>query len=366
MTHLVFPVTNDLSYDQRMQRIAGSLVRAGYRVTLVGFEKDGSRPLREEAFGQRRLRLHWRRGKAFYLVYNWRLFWLFLTGPWDAIGAVDLDTLPAAWLAARLRRIPLVHDAHEYYTELPEVVGRGYVQPVWEALARFLYPRIKHHYTVSEPIAAELTERYGQPVAVFPNYPILRAVDSLPPEPIPGGLLYQGALNTGRGLEAAIKATHLVDVDLRLAGEGDLSQAMRAYATEHGKSGAVTFLGYLPPEELRAHTRETWLGLNLLEPRGKSYVYSLSNKFFDYVHAGVPQLAMDFPEYRRLNAQHEVAVLLPAATPVAIAEAIQALREDPARWRRLRANCWAARQSWHWGALEPDLQAFWQGVIPPV
>ena len=136
-------------------------------------------------------------------------------------------------------------------------------------------------------------------------------------------------------------------------------------ASAEGREGAVRFLGYLEPDALREHTRNAWLGINLLEAKGQSYWYSLSNKFFDYVHAGLPQLAMDFPEYRRYNEEHEVAILLPEASPGAIAEAIAGLKANPARWQELRANCLRARKAWNWQAVEPELLHFWRGVIEP-
>ncbi|WP_205127803.1 hypothetical protein, partial [Okeania hirsuta] len=50
----------------------------------------------------------------------------------------------------------------------------------------------------------------------------------------------------------------------------------------------VKFLGYLDPEELRRITPQAHLGLNLLENKGLSYYYSLANKTFDYLQAGLP------------------------------------------------------------------------------
>lgn len=358
-------MTNDLSFDQRMQRIAGSLVAAGYAVTLVGYEKSWSVPLREESWQQKRVKLWFRKGVLFYLTYNLRLLVHLLTGRYDAIGAVDLDTLPAAWLAARLRGLPLAHDAHEYFTELPELVDRPRKRAVWSWLARRLYPRVRHHSTVSQGIAEALEAETGRRFAVLPNMPVLRSGMQPAEQPVPGHVLYQGTLNAGRGLEAAIRATRLVDATLDMAGEGDRSAELRDLASAEGRPDAVRFLGYLEPDVLRAHTRNAWLGINLLEARGQSYWFSLSNKFFDYVHAGLPQLAMDFPEYRRYNDQFEVAVLLPEATPEAVAEAIAGLKADPARWQRLRDNCLKARRVWNWQGVEPELWHFWRGVIEP-
>ena len=163
----------------------------------------------------------------------------------------------------------------------------------------------------------------------------------------PPGLLYQGALNAGRGIETLLEAMqHLDNVQLWLAGEGDLSDALRRQAAALGLENKVRFLGYVKPDDLKTLTAQAWLGLNLLENRGLSYYYSLANKFFDCVQAEVPVLTMNFPEYRALNAEHEVAVLL----------------DDPAAYQRLQANCRVAREVWNWEREQEVLLKVWKGV----
>jgi len=408
---LVFTVTNDLSYDQRMQRICGTLSQAGYDVTLVGFLRPNSRALVEQPYRQERLNLRYTRGKLFYLEYNWRLYRRLRRLRPDGICSIDLDTLSAGFFASKALKVSLVFDAHEYYSELPEVVSRPWVRRFWSALEGWLCPRVAHNYTVSESVAQALSVRYGQPYAVFPNYPRRQAhggaaagaaaaagagaaegagaaagaaaaageglptsgrqssryEDSALQNGPPGSgqpfVLYQGALNLGRGLEAAIHSFQTLPLPLVVAGEGDLSASLRELAARQAKPEQTRFLGYVEPAALRALTAQAWLGLNLLQDQGLSYRYSLSNKFFDYVQACVPQIAMDFPEYRRLNSQHEVAVLVPDAQPGTVRNAVKTLLDDPARCERLRSACCQAREAWVWESLEGELIAFYARVF---
>jgi glycosyltransferase involved in cell wall biosynthesis len=117
---------------------------------------------------------------------------------------------------------------------------------------------------------------------------------------------------------------------------------------------------------LKAITNQAWLGLNLLENKGLSYYYSLANKFFDCVQAGVPLLTMDFPEYRALNQVHRVAVLLERAEPGAIAEAISVLLNNPERYDALKAQCAEAAGIWNWEQEKPVLLAVWKAVFQPM
>lgn len=362
---IIFTVTNDLSYDQRMQRICGTLAENGYAVTLIGRQLPGSIPLEISSFEQKRLHCFFKKGFPFYAEYNLRLFLYLLFARYDAVCSIDLDTLAAGCFASLIRRKKRVFDAHEYFTEVPEVVDRPFVKAFWSWVARICLPFYQHAYTVGPALAGIFEQKYGLKFEVIRNVPMMadstlkKAVGW--PNTLPKRILYQGALNEGRGIEVMLEAMQkLENVQLVLAGEGDLSSVLRKQAEALGLNDRVLFLGYVKPAELRKLTAEAWLGLNLLENRGVSYYYSLANKFFDGVQAGVPILTMDFPEYKALNAQHEVAVLLPALTPETVAGAIHTLLAHPDSYEELSQNCMEARTDWNWEREKTTLLEFYQ------
>ncbi len=362
---LVFAVTTDLCFDQRMQRICGSLAGAGYRVQLVGWQRPASPPLTPQPYAQHRLRGWFQRGKLFYLEYNLRLL-LYLLGQRAAAWcACDLDTALPLWLRARLGGQPLVYDAHELFTEVPEVVARPAVQRLWRAVEKFVVPRARLAYTVGPALARLFEARYGRPFGVVRNVsryepaPFLGATD--------GYILYQGALNVGRGLEQLLDAMPQVHGRLVLCGEGDCSAALRARAARLGllESGKVEFRGFVLPAGLRAVTRQAAVGIMLLENVGLSYYYSLANKFFDYVHAGIPQVLIDFPEYRALNDAFDVAELVPDLAPATLAAALNRLLPggDAAHYQHLAANCRRAAPLLSWQHEAQELRRLWAGVV---
>ncbi len=359
--HIIFTVTNDLTYDQRMHRICSTLAAAGYAVTLAGRLLPESVALKTTLFVQKRLPCHFRKGVLFYAEYNLRLFFFLLTASYDAVCSIDLDTLPAGCCATLLRGKKRVFDAHEYFTEVPEVVNRRIVRACWAFLARICLPFYRHAYTVGPELAAIFTKKYRIAFAVVRNVP--HKTLSSPPQQ-GSGLLYQGALNAGRGLEPLLVAMQSIEnVSLTLAGEGDCSAALRAQATALQVNDKVQFLGYVQPEDLKKRTRDAWLGLNLLENTGLSYYYSLANKFFDSVQAGIPVLTMNFPEYSALNRQYEVAILLDDLTPASIAAAVQRLQTDQELYLRLQANCLLAREVWNWEREKETLLRVWESVF---
>lgn len=357
MARIYLTVTTDLNYDQRMIRICSSLAAAGHRVCLVGRELPRSLSLQERPYEQRRLRCWFHKGKLFYLEYNIRLFCWLLFRRWDVLCSVDLDTLLPGYLLHQLLGRKLVYDAHEYFTEVPELQERPRTKALWEALASWIIPRLKHCYTVGPGLAQLMEARYGVPFGVVRNVPGARP---FPDEPHvlrkPVILLYQGALNEGRGLEAMLEAmTLLPEAELWLAGEGDLSELLRRQAKTLKLGERVRFLGYLLPEALQELTPQASIGLNLLENKGLSYYYSLANKAFDYVQAGLPSLQMDFPEYRRLNEEHEVYLLVSDLEPDTLAAQIRHLIDESRLYARLHQNCRAAAQTWIWEREEGRL-----------
>ncbi|MEQ1744987.1 MAG: glycosyltransferase [Saprospiraceae bacterium] len=364
MATIVLTVTNDLTYDQRMQRICSALAEAGHSVELVGRELPHSLPLDGQPYRQCRLCCRFNHGFLFYAEHNIRLWAYLMRVRCDAVGTVDLDTLPAGCLAAVLRGKKRLFDAHEYFTEVPEVVSRPAVKFFWEMVARLCLPFYRHAYTVGPCLAEIFEKKYGIAFGVVRNMPLRDASFTIHHSSFKKVLLYQGALNAGRGIEQMLEAMRqLAGVELWLAGEGDLSGRLRQLAAEFGVEKQVRFLGFVKPADLKALTAQAWLGINVLENKGLSYYFSLANKFFDYVQAGVPVLTMDFPEYRALNEQHEVAVLLKKLTPEAVAESVGRLLEDPVEYEKLRRAALAAREQWVWENEKPRLLNYWAAML---
>lgn len=363
MPHILCTVTNDLTYDQRMIRICTSLAQAGYQVTLVGRQRRASKPMRQEAFRQKRLWCYFEKGKLFYLEYNLRLFLFILFQPFDIVCSVDLDTILPGFLVSRVRSKVCVYDAHEYFTETPEVERRPNVRRVWEWVAQFTIPKLKFAYTVGPALAGIFQERYGIPFAVIRNVPVRQEEPLKPQQSIEPIIFYQGALNEGRGLEYAIAAMKNIEgAQLWLAGEGDLSVQLREQAQQLELGEKVKFLGFVQPHELQQLTPSAYIGLNLLENRGLSYYYSLANKAFDYVQAAVPSIQMAFPEYQALNRQYEAFYLLEELSTASVETALRKLLDNHQLYQRLQDNCMLAREEWSWDREEQVLLDFYRRI----
>ena len=356
-------VTNDLSHDQRMIRICGTLAEAGYHVTLIGRELPDSPEMVERPFRQHRIRCRHHTGKLFYAEYNYRLWRELRDWTYDVICAVDLDTLLAATLLRR-SDTRIVYDAHEWFSETPEVAQRPLIRGAWRGLGRALVPRTDARYTVGPALAARLAADYGVPFETVRNVP--RRSDQPLSENSGGVILYQGMLNPGRGLDVAIRAVaSLSDCELWIVGDGPERPALESLSQDLQVQDRVHFKGFHPPSELASFTRRAWLGINLLAGDSQSYYYSLANKSLDYIQAGLPSVQMDFPEYRAINAKYQTFLLLPECTAPALVAKIRALRHDPARYALLRQSCVRAAADLCWESEAPGLLAIYRSLERP-
>jgi glycosyltransferase involved in cell wall biosynthesis len=361
LKHIVFTVTNDLSYDQRMQRICTSLAKAGYCVLLVGRKLKHSLPLKQGTFRQKRLRCFFNKKFLFYTEYNLRLFFYLLFIRMDAVCAIDLDTILPCLFVSSLRNKRRIYDAHELFTEMKEVITRPGIKKMWLRIEKYAVPKFAKGYTVSLSIADELKRRYNVSYAVIRNLPLQKPlIKAIAKEKI---VLYQGAVNEARGLENLVDAMQHIDATLHIYGHGNIYGKIKALIKQTGQEDKIFLKGKVLPEKLQAITGQAYIGINLVEPLGLNQLYSLSNKFFDYIQAGIPQLTMNFPEYKKINELFHVAVLADTVETNEIAEKLNLMLLDPVLYGHIKNNCLHARDGLHWEKEEEKLVSFYNNFF---
>lgn len=344
-----------------MIRICNSLHDAGYEVLLIGRLRPSSKDLPERPFRQRRIRQRIDSGKLFYLSYNLKLFFILLFQRADCFCAIDLDTILAVYYASILRRVSRVYDAHELFTEMEEVVARPRIRKMWLRIERHTVPHFPRGYTVNESLARAYHQRYGLDYAVVRNATVLKPLQ-IPDKP-ERFILYQGAVNHGRCFPELIAAMQQVNARLIICGEGNFFNEAKDLVKHLGLADKVIFEGYVKPEDLRSYTLKAYIGITLFVATSESNKLSLANRFFDYMHAGVPQLAMNYPEYAAINNQFEVAALLDEASPDQIAAALNRLLRDEVYYQRLQAECLKAREVYCWQREAERMLAVYEKVF---
>jgi len=293
------------------------------------------------------------------------LFLYLLFTSHDVFLACDLDTLPAAYLAARIRHQPLIYDSHEYFTEVPELAGRPAVKKIWEGMERRILPHIRFAYTVSQSIADAYREKYGIAMEVIFNYPSRNKALIQPGFTLRRGqekiILYQGSVNKGRGLELAIGAMKfLPGARLVIIGEGDILDDLKKMTADAGLSGSVTFTGRIAMEELFHYTRQADVGISLEEDLGLNYRFTMPNKLFDYVQAGVPVLVSDLPEMAEVVKKFDIGRVIRTSDHSDLASCISSMLDNTAERARWKKNLQAAAEELCWEKEEGKLLRIFQ------
>jgi len=243
-------------------------------------------------------------------------------------------------LLLRARGAKVVYDIHE---DVPRTIAYKLYLPVW--LRRMLVPltewledagaaRLSALVAATQPIAERFSAVNPHTVVVN-NFPKLEEFSSGPETPwesrnIP--LAYVGAsLTRVRGINNIVEAVSLLPADLspklcvagRFINDGlleDLKQSPGWNRVEH--------LGYLTRDRVAGLLGRTRVGLVLLTA-APNYIRCRPTKLFEYMAAGIPVIASDFPDFKEIVDGAGCGLLVPPEDPVAIAAAMEYLLTHP-------------------------------------
>jgi len=368
---VLIAVISDMATDMRVQKQARLLVEMGCDVTVIGRWKPNVIPLSIPGARIKRIRVPFKKGPGMYLVFNLLLFVHLLFRPFALCVSCDLDTLVPCYIISRLRRKKLVYDAHEYFTGQFGLAGRRFKYKIWKTAEKWILPELSHMITVSDSIAELYHSEYGVEPLVIRNIapPVthLASHDRIALGARPGELLviFQGSgINEGRGAEELVSAMSLVEgVKLVIIGSGDIIDRVHRQACEKGNEDNIVFLERMPWEEMMRYTMCCDAGLSLDADNCTNHRYSLPNKLFDYLAAGIPVIASDLPEVAAVIKKYDCGILLGEVRPADIAETLAELRDDRSFLMQLRENAETARKELTWEREKNEEQKFFRSVM---
>jgi glycosyltransferase involved in cell wall biosynthesis len=356
---VVSVVSNDIVTDNRIHKIALSLEANGYQVTVVGRKLRKSEKRLNRQYKIRRFRLWFNKGPLFYLNLNIRLFFYLLFIDTRIILSNDLDTLLSCSMAARLSRKQLVFDSHELFPEVPELVHRPRVRKIWQMLEKKLVSKIKYGFTVSPSIAEFYFNTYGVRFEVIRNLGNFRfdyEFEGIEKPEDRKVIIYQGALNLGRGLEILIESMqHVNGAKLQIIGSGDVASKLKRLTKKLNLEDKVKFIGRLPHERLWKYTASASIGISIEENLGLNYQYALPNKLFDYIQARIPVIISDLPEMTNIVNKYNIGEVLVERTPQKLTQLIQGLMNEEVVKTKYSSNLELAARDLCWEKEEDKL-----------
>lgn len=392
----------DVTHDGRVQREAVTLSQAGYDVTIAALGSagisgadlgDGVRVISWQPTASRVLKGTWspfrpeQTGAGVGAPRGGRLGWfagygrnLRSWGRWavrsmgqpDVWHAVDLTGLIALGLAGIGADARLVYDSHELFVESGSIARMpGPARWVLARVERRLAHRAAGVITVNPSIADELSRRYGVDPVVVMNCPplsdvrrpgLMRARLALGGRPV---LLHHGSLSDGRGIRHTIDALRLLpaEVALVLLGDGPLVPWIREQQERPDLAGRLFWHPAVALNELLSWVVDADLGVMLFEPIELNFLYATPNRLFDCIVAGVPVLASDFPEFRRIVKGEGIGEVCDPTDDRVIAESIGRLLAAPDQLAAMQTRARsAARIKYNWDTQATALLEVYQQV----
>ena len=307
-------------------------------------------------------------------VTIWRAFRACWGEECDVIHCHEPDALLVALLLKVLKGRKVIYDIHEHWpSEIPFDLGlpnaailsgilESLISPVELLLARFADARI----AVSESVAERFRGNGAKPV-IISNYSVADPV--LPAPQVKDGcnVVYMaGNMQMFHGIRECIQA--LSRVRVRFPGAsltlvGNVRADIGAIAVGVDPRPEITLTGYLPYREMYETLRTGSIGLLAFQPDYYNAYIGLPNKLFDYMLCGLPIVASDFPEIRRVVSDAECGLLVDPTNPDAIAGAIIYLMEHPEEAQRMGENGRrAVLEKYNWEEMEGRLLAMYREI----
>ena len=351
-------VSNDLVTDNRVAKTCSILQELDYKVLLIGRKKKNSPKMNARTYPAKRLKLLFEQGPLFYFVLNLRLFFFLLFSKTNLIFSNDLDTLPACYLAFKLKRkTKIIYDTHELFTEVSELIERPIKRKIWLKIEESIFPKLRTIITVNDSIAEVYSNKYQVPVHVVRNIPPKYEMQNSNNREAMGIrkneflLIIQGSgLNKDRGIEESILAMkYCRGCRLVIVGDGDIIPEAKDLVKENQLSEHVQFLSRRPYMELMKITEMADLGLLMDKAVNKNHELALPNKLFDYMHANTPVLSNQLKEIEKFICANNIGVVINESNPKGIAKAIMDLKNDHQLLEGLKENCRKTALTEHWG-----------------
>ena len=359
-------VLNPFTNDSRVLKTSMSLVSAGYLVTVVAMHEPGL-PEEEEIHGIqiRRIMVRSRKLPRNHLTHilaftEFALRALPIVARANVIHCNDLGALAMGnvWRVARFGHMKLVYDTHEFAMNdrsgetLFTMWLKRRLENICIRAAKLVIcvsPTIVRAYHAIHRIPRPTLVMNCPPLQILAHGDVVRTTLGLRKDQ--RIFLYQGRLTTGRGIELLMDSFEARKGDRNVIvfmGHGPSEQSIR---DRSAACPSIQLLPAVPPQELLSWTASADYGVCFIEDSCLSYRYCLPNKLFEYMMAGIPVLASNTIDVRRLVEKEGVGIVARTNTIAGFEEALdKLLLEDPSTWRNNARKasityCWEKQEA---------------------
>lgn len=377
-----------LESDARVYNEARTLLRNGYDVTVVVWNRKGTSEGRKEYEGIKIERiplkvpfLGSRRSLFFYiLLFNLKTFSKLLSTSFDAMHCHDLDTLLAGFLAGKIKGKKVIYDAHEIYPlmvqpYLPRIIVRmisivefllarkvDALIVVSEIIADYFIKGVRgkvkisvimncknpNDFITSRKVITELKVRFG-----IENHFIV---------------LYDGWLAQDNGLEELFSAFEKLngqigDIMAVICGNGYAEKEFKRMVKEKNIENYVKFIGKIQSKDVPLFVNACDVMYIMRKPATKYNFLSTPNRLFEAIISGKPVIASNFGNIRRIVEKGGFGLLVNPEDINELCAAILTLRHDKKLGKRLGEKAKYLSKTHNSPLMEKRLLSLYESLI---
>ncbi len=365
-------ILRPLRTDVRAMRNATALAQNGYNVSIIDVEEKRC-PTSQIVQGTCVHHIfvpNWRGVRHFEILFFLKALHAFLLSIYyllrtdaDIYHTCEVTALLECYIAARLRRKPLIYEAYELPLNDVPVTEMGTVRRILHHMFAQVLPHLiaacAFVITVSPPIVAEIKRCYHvENVTLVRNILPYRTVSStnrlrelLDLTSHTRIALYQGYLQPDRGLDALVRAAPELDPDtvIVIMGKGKMQPHLEALIQEYNVAERVKIIPPVPYTELLEWTASADIGLTLIPlDYTLNMKMCLPNKLFEYIMAGLPVLSAPLEAITEIITRYDVGRIVPSMSPNVIATVMNDMLADRDGLARIHENALNAAKELCW------------------
>jgi len=362
MKKILMLLSNPFRPDVRVYKEAISLIKGGYDVTVVAWDRKMKYLTEERSDGINILRIPlFSKKHIFYLVKLW-LFWrkayrVAKTLDFDFIHCHDLDTLRVGIKLKEKFKKPLIYDIHDIYSYMIKVDTPIFISKIVQKIENRWMRKVDRIITVSNGLKNFYINKGLNPesiIVVMNCNPVFH----VPEEKIKSirralslgnkfVAVYIGTLEEGRFIKEMVEATKYFgnDIILLIGGYGKYEDFVKNKAE---KSKTIKYIGVVSPKDVSKYIKCSDVVLSIYHPSMENQNISIVTKLFDAINAGKPIIVnKELRETAKIVKENRCGVLIDYSVSTFI-DAINKLKDDKEKYKTMAENISLLRKKYNW------------------
>ncbi len=366
-------LANPFRPDPRVFKEACSLIKAGYQVSIICWDRKKEFLPKEIIQGIDIIRVQsvestygagTKQMRSVPRFWQAALRYLDDLQP-DILHCHDLDTLPIGWCYSKKYPAKLIYDAHEDYPSLMSLYLPKFLAASLARLEAFLIRDVDRIITASTILEKKFNREGKHKAVTIGNYPNLSAYDNLSNDDVLRVrsqiniderqylVAYIGGFSRNRMLKSLIDAAQsLPDIQFAFWGDGHQRQLIKAAGESMPN---VHYFGWLPTDKVPLYTSAADIIYYVINPDYPGAIYNAPNALGNAMAAGSPLIANDLGDLGRIIRETNAGILLKTISTEAIISAIQMYQDPVVREQIGLYGKQAARSDYNWYQMEGKL-----------